>query len=68
MDQEFNIFGIFVDLKTYYIDMGILQFLGDSKYKERKNGGNYRIYFDPDEYPVDEELQTESKLTDDVSK
>ena len=44
-----------LDRNTFEV-MNVLQFIGDPKYKDKKDNNVYRVYFNPLKYPVTDEL------------
>ena len=46
--------------------MDVLQFIGDSKFKDKKGNNAYRVYFNPSKYPVTDELTKIASLPDDA--
>ena len=53
--------------KMTFQEIDILQFIGDSSYKDKPGRESYRIYLNPSKYPVSEELSKISALPDDAS-
>ena len=53
--------------KQTYEEMGITKYIGNNKYNERKNASNLRVYFDPNKYPVKEELKSKYEISQDAS-
>ena len=47
--------------------MDVLQFIGDSKYKDKNGNNAYRVYFNPSKYPVTNELSKIASLPDNAS-
>ena len=55
-----------MDKKTFS-DIDIIQYVGDSCFKDKKDQKSYRIYFNPETYPINEELSTLSSTPDDAT-
>ena len=55
-----------LDRQKYNV-IDITQFVGNSKYKDKEGQTSYRIYLDPKDYPVNEELQTMSSFPVDAT-
>ncbi len=53
--------------KQTYKEMNITKYVGNNKYKERKNASNLRVYFDPNKYPVKEELKSKYEISQGAS-
>ena len=60
------IFRASLDQKTY-TDMDITMFVGNLQYKEKVKKGSHRVYFDPAQYSIAEELEKQTNLTDDMT-
>ena len=60
------IFNASTDKKTYQ-DMDITKYVGDSRFKDREGLGSFRIYFNPKDYSVEQEMDTMSTLPEDTS-
>ena len=55
-----------IDKKTY-TDMDITMYVGNLQYKEKVKKGCHCIYFDPDHYSIQEELEKQTNFTEDIS-
>ena len=55
-----------LDRRTFE-KIDIIQYVGDSKCKDKKNNGNYRVYFDPSKYSAEEEIQKELEVNSDMT-
>ena len=55
-----------LDKKTFS-DIDVIQYVGDSCFKDKKDQKSYRIYFNPETYPINEELSTLSSTPDDAT-
>ena len=53
--------------KNTFQEMNVLQYIGDPKYKDKKNKTAYRVYFNPSKYPVTDELSKITSLPDNAS-
>ena len=53
--------------KEIYEEMDIAKYVGDTKYKERNNTSNLRVYFDLVKFSVTEELKIKSEISTDAS-
>ena len=53
--------------KVTYQDMDITKYVGDSRFKDKEGSGTHRIYFNPADYTVEQELATMENLPDDTS-
>ena len=53
--------------KVTYQDMDITQYVGQSRFKDKEGSGSFRIYFNPKDYSVQQELETIANLPDDIS-
>ena len=52
--------------KITYQDMDITKYVGGSKFKDKEGSGSYRIYFNPKDYSVKQEMETMTKLPEDT--
>ena len=48
-------------------NMYIIQYVGYSCFKDKRDQKSYRIYFNPETYPINEELSTLSSTPDDAT-
>ena len=55
-----------LDRQNYNV-IDITQFVGNSKYKDKEGQNSYRIYLDPKDYSVNEELQSMSSIPVDAT-
>ena len=46
--------------------MDITKYVGDSKFKKKKNVDVYKNYFNPEDYPVKDEIFKMSQLSEDI--
>ena len=53
--------------KRTFSNIDILQYVGNSYYKDKKEQKPYRIYFNPETYPVNDELSILSQTPDDAT-
>ena len=53
--------------KMTFQEMNILEFIGDSFYKDKEGRESYRVYFNPAKYPVTEEMSKITALPEDAS-
>ena len=53
--------------KITYQDMDITKYVGENKYKDKVGSGSHRIYFNPKDYSVQQELDTMINLPDDTT-
>ena len=51
-----------INRQANYEDMDITKYVGNTKYKEKNNASNLRVYFDPNKYPVEEDLNQSLKF------
>ena len=54
------------DKETFH-RMDVIQYVGNSLYKDKEDNNSYRIYFDPKKYSVKEELATLSSIPEDAT-
>ena len=52
--------------KITYKDMDITKYVGESKFKDKEGLGSYRIYFNPKDYSVKQEMETMANLSEDT--
>ena len=60
------LFNASTDKVTYQL-MDVTKFVGDSQFKKPKEGQSFRVYFDPKDYPIQEELDTMDNLSREVT-
>ena len=53
--------------KTNFLEMDVIKYVGNTKYKEKEGRQSYRVYFDPNKYPVTEEFEALSSITEDTT-
>ena len=53
--------------KKTFPNIDIIQYIGNSCFKDKKDQKSYRIYFNPETYPINEELSTLSSTPDDAT-
>ena len=53
--------------QTTYTEMDITMYIGNLRNKEKVKKGSHRVYFDPNQYSIAEELEKQSNLTEDTS-
>ena len=53
--------------KETFEKIDIIQFVGDSIYKDKKNNGNYRVYFDPTKYSAQDEIQKDLEVNSEMT-
>ena len=49
--------------RTHYQLMDITKYVGNAQFKKPNHGENFRVYFDPKDYPIEEEFQTMKTFT-----
>ena len=52
--------------KKIFTKMDITRYVGDSKFKMKKGVEMYKVYFDPEDYPVKDEIYKMSQLPEDI--
>ena len=55
------LFNAFTDKVNYQI-MDVTKYVGNSQFKKTRNGENFRVYFDPKDYSIEEELAIMKKI------
>ena len=53
--------------KVNYQVMDITKYVGNSKFKKSREGEEFRVYFDPNKYPIEDEFETMNNLPDDIT-
>ena len=53
--------------KENFSDIDIIQYVGNSYYKDKKDQKSYRIYFNPQTYSVDEEMSVLSSTPEEAT-
>ena len=54
------------DRQKIYTKIDITRYVGDSKFKMKKGIDRYKIYFNPEDYPVKDEIYKMSQLSEDI--
>ena len=52
--------------KKIFTQMDITRYVGDSKFKMKKGADMYRVYFNPEDYSVKDEIYRMSQLPEDI--
>ena len=50
-----------------FSNIDIIQYVGNSYYKDKKDQKSYMVYFNPETYSVDEEMSTLSLIPEDAT-
>ena len=53
--------------KTNFLEMDVIKYIGNVKYKEKEGRQSYQVYFDPNKYSVTDELEALSSITEDAT-
>ena len=60
------LFNASTDKKGYQI-MDVTKYVGDSQFKKSRNGESFRVYFDPKDYPIQDEFEIMDNLPGEVT-